>query len=75
MTLAQTAYDLQRLSEGRFILGLGSQVKPHVERRFSMPWSAPAERMREYVQALQAIWSAWQDEPRCASSGSTTGTP
>jgi probable F420-dependent oxidoreductase len=62
MTLAQTAYDLQRLSEGRFLLGLGSQVKPHIERRFSMPWSPPAERMREFVLALQAIWTAWQDE-------------
>ena len=61
MTIAQTAYDLQLYTEGRFILGLGSQVKPHVERRFSMPWSAPAPRMREFVQALQAIWTAWQD--------------
>lgn len=62
MTLAQTAYDLRLLTEGRFHLGLGSQVKPHIERRFSMPWSAPAARMREYVQALQAIWAAWQDQ-------------
>jgi probable F420-dependent oxidoreductase len=62
MTLAQTAYDLQLLTEGRFMLGLGSQVRPHVERRFSMPWSAPAPRMREYVQALRAIWTAWEEE-------------
>lgn len=62
MTLAQTAYDLQLMTEGRFVLGLGSQVRPHVERRFSMPWSAPAPRMREYVQALTAIWAAWQDQ-------------
>jgi len=61
MTLAQTAYDLQLLTQGRFSLGLGSQVRPHIERRFSMQWSEPAPRMREYVQALKAIWAAWQD--------------
>ncbi|GAA0252980.1 TIGR03617 family F420-dependent LLM class oxidoreductase [Cryptosporangium japonicum] len=61
MTLAGTAFDLARYSRGRFVLGLGSQVKAHVERRFSMPWSRPAARMREYVLALRAIWSAWQD--------------
>ena len=61
MTLANQAYDLQLLSGGRFHLGLGSQVKAHVERRFSMPWSAPAARMRELVLAVRAIWSAWQD--------------
>jgi probable F420-dependent oxidoreductase len=61
MDLAYTAWDLQRASAGRFALGLGSQVKPHIERRFSMPWSRPAARMREYVLALRAIWSAWQD--------------
>lgn len=60
MTLAHTAYDLQRLSEGRFILGLGSQVRAHIERRFSMPWSSPAARMRDYVLALRAIWSSWR---------------
>jgi probable F420-dependent oxidoreductase len=62
MTLAQTAYDLQSLTGGRFMLGLGSQVKPHITRRFSMPWSPPAARMREYAQALKAIWTAWQDQ-------------
>ncbi len=61
MTLAMTAHDLQRYTRGRFVLGLGSQVRPHVERRFSMPWSPPVERMREYVAALRAIWAAWQD--------------
>jgi len=61
MTLANTAFDLARLSQGRFVLGLGSQVKPHIERRFSMPWSHPAPRMREFVNALRAIWSCWQD--------------
>jgi probable F420-dependent oxidoreductase len=60
MTLAHTAYDLQRLSRGRFVLGLGSQVRGHIERRFAMPWSSPAARMRDYVQALRAIWGSWR---------------
>lgn len=60
MTTAATAHDLNTFSRGRFVLGLGSQIQAHIERRFSMPWSAPAERMREYIQALQAIWSSWQ---------------
>src|SRR3954447_1690885 len=64
MTLAMTAHDLQRYTRGRFVLGLGSQVRAHVERRFSMPWSAPVPRMREYVAALRAIWSAWQEGTR-----------
>ncbi|EUA23679.1 F420-dependent oxidoreductase family protein [Mycobacterium xenopi 4042] len=59
MTLAYTAYDLQTLSRGRFLLGLGSQVRAHIERRFDMPWSRPAARMREYIEALRAIWAAW----------------
>ncbi len=62
MVLAYTANDLQQMSKGRFTLGLGSQIKPHIERRFSMPWSHPARRMREYVLALQAIWSSWNDQ-------------
>jgi len=61
MVLAYTANDLQQASGGRFILGLGSQIKPHIEKRFSMPWSHPARRMREYILALRAIWSAWND--------------
>ena len=69
MTLAMTAHDLQRYTRGRFVLGLGSQVKPHVERRFSMPWSPPVERMREYVAALRAIWTAWQDGTRLRFHG------
>jgi probable F420-dependent oxidoreductase len=60
MTVAQTAHDLQAISGGRFLLGLGSQVKPHIERRFSMPWSRPAARMAEFVRAVQAIWATWQ---------------
>jgi probable F420-dependent oxidoreductase len=60
MTLAHTAHDLQRYTQGRFVLGLGTQIKAHVERRFSMPWTAPAARMREFIGALHAIWNAWQ---------------
>jgi probable F420-dependent oxidoreductase len=63
-TLAQVAFDLQRLSDGRAILGLGSQIKPHIEKRFSMTWSHPAARMRELVLAVRAIWSAWQDRTK-----------
>lgn len=59
MTTATVANDLQSMSGGRLMLGLGSQIKAHVERRFSMPWSQPAARMAEYVEALQAIWASW----------------
>ncbi|MGY1811526.1 TIGR03617 family F420-dependent LLM class oxidoreductase [Blastococcus sp. SYSU D00820] len=59
MTVASTAWDLQRATGGRFVLGLGTQVRAHVERRFSMPWTPPVPRMREYVAALRAIWTAW----------------
>jgi probable F420-dependent oxidoreductase len=61
MVLAHTAWDLARASRGRFILGLGSQVKGHNERRFSVKWEAPAPRMREVVLALRAIWDCWQN--------------
>ena len=61
MDVAQSADDLQRLSGGRFVLGLGSQVQAHVTRRFSMPWSAPAARMEEFIAACKAIWAAWHD--------------
>ncbi|MEW6636272.1 MAG: LLM class F420-dependent oxidoreductase [Actinomycetota bacterium] len=64
MEVAQTAWDLQDLSGGRFILGLGTQVKAHVTRRFSMPWERPVERFGEYIRALRAIWRSFQtDEP------------
>ena len=53
MTLANIGYDLQTLSEGRFILGLGSQIKPHITKRFSMEWSHPAARMREMISAIK----------------------
>ena len=61
MTTAVTANDLQLASGGRFILGLGSQIKPHIEKRFSMPWSHPAARMREFVLAMRAIWASWNE--------------
>jgi len=57
---AMTAWSLQKLSRGRFTLGLGSQVKGHIQRRFGMTWSAPGPWMREYVQAVRAIWASWQ---------------
>ena len=61
MNLASLAWGLQSISGGRFILGLGSQVRPHVEKRFSMPWGKPASRMREIVQAVRAIFARWQE--------------
>jgi probable F420-dependent oxidoreductase len=59
MLLATVARDLQDASQGRFTLGLGSQIRPHITRRYSMPWSRPAARMRELVLAIRAIWDAW----------------
>jgi probable F420-dependent oxidoreductase len=61
MTLANIGYDLQLASQGRFNLGLGTQIKPHIEKRFSMPWSSPAARLRELVLAIRVIWATWQD--------------
>ncbi len=61
MNLAQIAWDLQSYSQGRFLLGLGSQIKPHITKRFSMPWSHPAARMREFILAMRAIWGCWND--------------
>lgn len=61
MVAANIGWDLQRASGGRFNLGLGSQIRPHNERRFSVAWSAPAPRLREYVNALRAIWRCWRD--------------
>ncbi|MCH2172073.1 LLM class F420-dependent oxidoreductase [Myxococcota bacterium] len=61
MLVAQTGHDLNAFAKGRVILGLGSQVRPHVTRRFSMPWSRPAARMREFVLAMRAIWDCWYE--------------
>jgi probable F420-dependent oxidoreductase len=60
MTLAVAANDLQQATKGRFMLGMGSQIKPHITKRFSMPWSHPAPRMREMVLAIRAIWKSWE---------------
>jgi probable F420-dependent oxidoreductase len=60
MLLANIGWDLQAMSQGRFVLGLGSQIKPHITKRFSMEWSRPAARMREMVLAIRAIWDTWQ---------------
>ncbi|MCG8352297.1 MAG: LLM class F420-dependent oxidoreductase [Chloroflexales bacterium] len=64
MVTAQIAWDLAAYSEGRFILGLGTQVKAHIERRFSTTWDAPVARLHDYIQALRAIWDCWQNGTR-----------
>jgi probable F420-dependent oxidoreductase len=64
MNLANIGHDLNSVSKGRFVLGLGSQIRPHITKRFSMPWSKPAARMREFISAMRAIWDCWH-----------TGTP
>lgn len=62
MLLANLGWDLQAFSKGRFILGLGSQIKPHITKRFSMEWSHPAPRMREMILAIRAIWDCWLND-------------
>jgi probable F420-dependent oxidoreductase len=62
MTTAQISWDIQDLSGGRFILGLGTQVKAHITRRFGMPWDRPAARLKDYILALRAIWRSFQTE-------------
>ncbi len=69
MIVANVGWDLQAYSKGRFILGLGTQIQPHIEKRFSMPWSHPARRMGEFVAALHAIWSAWTDGSKLRFEG------
>ena len=69
MTLAHIAWDLQAFAKGRFILGLGSQIKPHITKRFSMEWSHPAPRMREMILAIRAIWDTWQNGTPLAFRG------
>jgi probable F420-dependent oxidoreductase len=69
MTVANIGWDLQDYSRGRFMLGLGSQVQAHIEKRFSMPWSRPVARMREFVVALREIWACWQDGTKLRFEG------
>jgi probable F420-dependent oxidoreductase len=69
MTVANVGWDLQAYSQGRFLLGLGSQVQAHIEKRFSMPWSQPVRRMREFVLALHEIWSCWRDGTKLGFEG------
>ncbi|MFE7525559.1 TIGR03617 family F420-dependent LLM class oxidoreductase [Kitasatospora sp. NPDC057542] len=69
MTLAYQAWGLHAASGGRAVIGLGSQVKPHIEKRFGMPWDRPAARMREYVHAVRAIWHSWQTGERLRFRG------
>jgi probable F420-dependent oxidoreductase len=69
MLLANIGWDLQAMTRGRFVLGLGSQIKPHITKRFSMEWSRPAARMREMVQAIRAIWATWLDGAPLAFRG------
>jgi probable F420-dependent oxidoreductase len=69
MTVALQANDVQALSGGRFVLGLGSQIKAHITRRYSMPWSKPAARMREFILAVRAIWKTWETDAPLAFEG------
>jgi probable F420-dependent oxidoreductase len=69
MVMAQIAWDLQALAGGRFILGLGTQVRAHIERRYGMAWDAPVARLRDYIQALRAIWQAWQAGEKLSYQG------
>jgi probable F420-dependent oxidoreductase len=69
MSMAVLANDIQLISGGRFRLGLGSQVRPHIERRYAMPWSHPAARMEEFIAALRAIWHSWATGERLAFRG------
>lgn len=68
-TLAYTAWDLQNLSGGRLILGLGSQVKGHIERRFGVKWDAPVSRMKEAILATRAVWESWQTDSKLEFHG------
>jgi probable F420-dependent oxidoreductase len=69
MSLAYTAHELQRFSRGRLVLGLGSQVRAHITRRFSMPWGRPAAQMSEFVLAMRAVWQCWSDGGRLNFEG------
>jgi probable F420-dependent oxidoreductase len=64
MVIAQAAWDLQELSKGRVNIGLGTQVKGHNQRRFSVPWTPPYQRMKDYVGMVRAVWESWQTGER-----------
>ena len=69
MSVAYAAWDLASISGGRFPLGLGSQIKSHIQRRFSMPWSSPIPQMRDFINALQAIWQSWETGDQLSYEG------
>ncbi|MFP6808913.1 MAG: LLM class F420-dependent oxidoreductase [Pseudomonadales bacterium] len=69
MLLANIGHDLNSYSKGRFVMGLGSQIQPHITKRFSMPWSSPAKRMREFILAMRAIWACWHEGERLNFKG------
>ncbi|MBI3656371.1 MAG: TIGR03617 family F420-dependent LLM class oxidoreductase [Acidobacteria bacterium] len=69
MVLAYTNWDLQALSAGRMMLGLGTQVKGHIERRFGMVWESPAEKLKEVIQSLRTIWDCWQNDTKLRYTG------
>ena len=69
MVVANAAWDLQTASRGRFVLGIGPQIRPHIEKRFSTSWTAPVPRLREYVRALRAIWRSWETGERLRFEG------
>ena len=69
MLLANIGHDLNSYSKGRFVMGLGSQIQPHITKRFSMPWSSPAKRMAEFISAMHAIWNAWHKGERLDFKG------
>ncbi len=74
MVLANLGHDLNSYSAGRFTMGLGSQIRPHITKRFSMPWGAPAPQMRELIQAMRAIWANWYEGETLRLRGNTITT-
>ncbi len=69
MVTAMVSWDLARMSKGRFLLGLGTQIKPHITRRFSTEWGQPTARLKDYILSMRAIWEAWQDSSRLRYEG------
>ena len=75
MVVAYESFNLQEMSGGRFVLGLGTQVKGHIERRFSTTWDSPGPRLRDYVQSLRAIWDPCQSRSARDRADEATSTP